>query len=528
MSFELSLRSPKASYGKAITTGSPKAIYGKPIQRRIETTTTTRQAVVKLSTSPRQLPTNKPRLGADSTVSHSTRRNVPPLKAVQLNLSKIRTVKATSLTTKAKPAGQFVFSLNSSESASTSSFSLASPRSTHRSYAGAVRPETVDFPISPARALQCYGDKLTSYEASEILDYKQVHFLGLEAKKTKPTSALPNYGYDDDRNDYNIVLSDHIAYRYEVISVLGKGSFGQVLKCLDHKIHQLVALKIIRNKKLFHTQGAVEVKLLRHLKSKDPEDRKHIVQILDHFLFRSHICITFEMLSLNLYEFIKANGFKGLSAGLIRRFSVQLLTALEYMRQQRIVHCDLKPENILLVSENRSSIKVIDLGSSCFENERIYTYIQSRFYRAPEIILGIEYSSAIDMWSFGCIVTELYCGSPIFPGHSEHEQLMRIMQVLGPPSPGVLDRATRKNMFFEANGVPKIVPDSTGKRRYPGTRNLAMLLPSAEESFIDFIGQCLHWDPKSRLTPTAALKHEWAQTQINLSHQVTERRRVPL
>jgi dual specificity tyrosine-phosphorylation-regulated kinase 2/3/4 len=97
------------------------------------------------------------------------------------------------------------------------------------------------------------------------------------------------------------------------------------------------------------------------------------------------------------------------------------LQALKYLRDENVIHCDLKPENILLKSPDKSGIKVIDFGSSCFSNERIYTYIQSRFYRAPEIILGIPYTTAIDMWSFGCILAELYTGFPLFPGESEME-----------------------------------------------------------------------------------------------------------
>ena len=83
----------------------------------------------------------------------------------------------------------------------------------------------------------------------------------------------------------------------------------------------------------------------------------------------------------------------------------------------------MKPENILLKTHNRSGIKIIDFGSGCFLNEKIYTYIQSRFYRAPEIMLGIPYKMAIDMWSFGCIVAELYTGFPLFPGENEKEYL---------------------------------------------------------------------------------------------------------
>ena len=91
------------------------------------------------------------------------------------------------------------------------------------------------------------------------------------------------------------------------------------------------------------------------------------------------------------------------------------------MQKRKIIHWDLKPENILLKAPNKSAIKVIDLGSACFTDERLYTYIQSRFYRAPEIILGIPYTTAIDMWSFGCIIVELYIGYPLFPGESETE-----------------------------------------------------------------------------------------------------------
>jgi dual specificity tyrosine-phosphorylation-regulated kinase 2/3/4 len=87
-----------------------------------------------------------------------------------------------------------------------------------------------------------------------------------------------------------------------------------------------------------------------------------------------------------------------------------LLHALKFLRSERIIHCDLKPENVLLKSPNKSTIRLIDFGSSCFEDERIYTYIQSRFYRSPEVILGLPYDIAIDMWSFGCILSELYTG----------------------------------------------------------------------------------------------------------------------
>ena len=122
----------------------------------------------------------------------------------------------------------------------------------------------------------------------------------------------------------------------------------------------------------------------------------------------------------------------------IKNMAIQLLISLRYLKKLKVIHCDLKPENILLKYYNKSLIKVIDFGSSCLVDERIYTYIQSRFYRAPEIILGLPYDYQIDMWSFGCIICELFTGFPIFPGESESEQLMLFMEVLGKPSKKII------------------------------------------------------------------------------------------
>lgn len=165
----------------------------------------------------------------------------------------------------------------------------------------------------------------------------------------------------------------------------------------------------------------IEAGILETLRDGDPDDKKNIVRIQESLVFRKHLILTFEMLSMNLYEFIKMNNFKGVSEGLVRRFAIQILVALHYMKEHQIVHCDMKPENILLRKSNKSGIKVIDVGSSTYESEQFYTYIQSRFYRAPEIMMGIKYTPAIDMWSFGCILYELYIGYPLFAGEDEKE-----------------------------------------------------------------------------------------------------------
>jgi serine/threonine protein kinase len=231
---------------------------------------------------------------------------------------------------------------------------------------------------------------------------------------------------------------------------------------------------------------------------------------------------------------------------------VQILASLRYLKHEAIIHCDLKPENILLKAPNRSAIKVIDFGSSCLQDERIYTYIQSRFYRSPEVILGMPYGTEIDMWSFGCILAELYTGYPLFPGarpaaarqlgarrqvqvlwyptsqrlgspagaagplarnplplsaiaplrptsltppagEDEQEQLQCIMEVMGLPPPALLDQSSRRKMFFEGDGSPRLTANSRGRVRQPATRTLHQCLKCSDAGFLDLLERCLRF-----------------------------------
>ncbi|KAK2000189.1 dual specificity protein kinase pom1 [Colletotrichum falcatum] len=353
---------------------------------------------------------------------------------------------------------------------------------------------------------------LNIYERGEIVDYSDVYFCGTQnARKVVGDlqSDAPNFGYDDERGDYTIVAGDHLAYRYEIIDVLGKGSFGQVVRCIDHKTGVLVAVKIIRNKKRFHQQALVEVNILQKLREWDPKNRHSMVNFTHSFYFRGHLCISTELLDMNLYEFIKANAFRGFSLKLIRRFTKQMLSSLNLLKQHKVIHCDLKPENILLRHPLHSEIKVIDFGSSCFENEKVYTYIQSRFYRSPEVILGMTYGMPIDMWSLGCILAELYTGVPIFPGENEQEQLACIMEVFGPPEKHLIEKSTRKKLFFDSMGKPRLTVSSKGRRRRPSSKTLQQVIKCDDEAFLDFLARCLRWDPDKRLKPEEAIHHEF-------------------
>ncbi|XP_029969493.1 dual specificity tyrosine-phosphorylation-regulated kinase 2 [Salarias fasciatus] len=386
--------------------------------------------------------------------------------------------------------------------------------------------------LSPEQAMKQFMAKMSSFEHHEVFSYPEVFFVGPNAKKRSGVmGGANNGGYDDDQGSYIHVPHDHIAYRYEVLKVIGKGSFGQVVKAFDHKSQTHVALKMVRNEKRFHRQAAEEIRILEHLRKQDQDSSMNVIHMLENFTFRNHICMTFELLSMNLYELIKKNKFQGFSLPLVRKFAHSILQCLDSLHKNRIIHCDLKPENILLKQQGRSGIKVIDFGSSCYEHQRVYTYIQSRFYRAPEVILGSRYGMPIDMWSLGCILAELLTGYPLLPGEDEADQLACIMELLGMPAQKLLDASKRAKNFVSSKGYPRYCavttqPDGSvalgagrsrrGKvRGPPASKEWSAALKGCDDPlFLDFLKQCLEWDPALRMTPSQALRHPWLRRRL--------------
>lgn len=276
---------------------------------------------------------------------------------------------------------------------------------------------------------------------------------------TNPSAGVLNDGYDNEDNDLvlyvNSILVNTVSkQRYIVKDLLGQGTFGQVAKCWVSETDNYVAVKIIKNQPAYYQQALVEVSILSMLNQKfNTDERRHIVRILDYFVFQRHLCISFELLSANLYELIKLNQFRGFPLNIVRRFSMQILHALVVVKDAGIIHCDLKPENILMTSSAGPDIKIIDFGSACLEGRTVYSYIQSRYYRSPEVLLGYPYTAAIDMWSFGCIVAELFLGLPLFAGASEFDLLQRMIDILGEQPPDDLLRdAQNTNKFFKHVG----------------------------------------------------------------------------
>ena len=401
---------------------------------------------------------------------------------------------------------------------------------------------------------------------------------------THPPDPVANDGHDNcegnlvvfendtirvSRKQIHAISKEHIKdvtkMEFRILGLLGQGTFAQVFQCLNMQTGKLVAVKIVKNTPAYTRQAVVEIDVFRALTNKN-DDRPvsssqshanqrsasptaasvggnsvasgagtgtkwdYMVNLECYFMYKSHLCLVFELLGLNLYEVLKKRQFRGLPLAVVRTLVRQALRGIKELAQKSIVHCDLKPENILLVSEddvdsvvsagearrmsgsvdkNKSNlsasleltnkkmeqpakasalsamlnstsvgsntpatmalsqsptnsaatnpshsispgqkIKVIDFGSACFEGQTAHTYIQSRFYRSPEVLIGLPYDSAIDMWSLGCVAAELFLGLPILPGVHEHDQLCRVCEMIAKLPDWMLDSGSKSSKYF--------------------------------------------------------------------------------
>ncbi|XP_045932477.1 homeodomain-interacting protein kinase 1 isoform X3 [Micropterus dolomieu] len=351
--------------------------------------------------------------------------------------------------------------------------------------------------------------------------------------------------------DYQLVQHEilcSVSCSYEVLEFLGRGTFGQVAKCWKRGTNEIVAIKILKNHPSYARQGQIEVGILNRL-SAENADEYNFVRSYECFQHKGHTCLVFEMLEQNLYDFLKHSKFSPLPLRHIRPILQQVATALMKLKSLGLIHADLKPENIMLVDPLRQPyrVKVIDFGSASHVSKAVCsTYLQSRYYRAPEIILGLPFCEAIDMWSLGCVIAELFLGWPLYPGASEYDQIRYISQTQGLPAEYLLSAGTKTSRFFNRG------PDSSyplWRLKTPAEHEMEMGIKSKEarkyifnclddmmqvnlsshlegtdmlaekadrREFIDLLKRMLRLDADKRITPTKTLGHPF----VTMSHLV--------
>mmetsp|Transcript_64219 Transcript_64219/g.165306 ORF Transcript_64219/g.165306 Transcript_64219/m.165306 type:complete len:501 (-) Transcript_64219:106-1608(-) len=341
--------------------------------------------------------------------------------------------------------------------------------------------------------------------------------------------------------------------RYKASKLLGDGTFGRVLLCEDRKRHCEVALKVIRPVEKYTKNAKREAEILKDICDADSEKTAGCVRMFETFMHKQEgerfFCLAFEVLGASLYDVIKRNCYRGFWVQDLQSIAQQMLDALAYLHDNmHLTHTDLKLENVLFQSDemqpakflreaewlaqrNRThkeraspyhrpaspKIKLIDFGNATCELEHHSSVINTRQYRAPEVILGMGWNERSDLWSVGCILMEIYTGELLFKTHEslEHLALMeRVVEVF--PAP-MFDSASeaRKEQFLQRRDEssvwkllwPAYASSDSSVRHVEGQRALSKLVPEKHRSLADFVASLLILEPTRRPSAAAALMH---------------------
>ncbi|CRH00017.1 serine/threonine protein kinase, putative [Plasmodium relictum] len=357
-------------------------------------------------------------------------------------------------------------------------------------------------------------------------------------------NATLSDNWNDSEGYYKAIVGEVIDNRYSVVcELVGKGVFSNVLKCYDMVNKMPVAIKVIRDNDMMKKAAEKEISILKKLNQFDKDNKRHIVRLLRSIKYKNHLCLVFEWMWGNLRIALKkyGNGY-GLNATAVHCYTKQLFIALRHMRKCRIMHADLKPDNIL-INEKFNALKVCDLGSASdiSENE-ITSYLVSRFYRAPEIILGIRYDAQIDVWAAAATIFELATGKILFPGKSNNHMIKLMMEYKGKFSHKMIKGGQFYSQHFNEN-LDFIYVDRDSYTKKEIVRVISDLRPtknitcdllehqywlkgnSPKMQFLkkkikqlgDLLEKCLMLDPSKRYTPDQALQHVYLRESINFS-----------
>ena len=319
------------------------------------------------------------------------------------------------------------------------------------------------------------------------------------------TERQPQAGHSSSPGNQHAVafnVSDH----YQILEVVGQGAYGVVCLAIHKPTQQKVAIKKIEpfERLMLCLRTLRELKLLKNF------NHENIISILalqrpSSYETFNEIYLIQELMETDLHKVIRT---QKLSDDHIQYFIYQTLRALKALHSANVLHRDLKPSNLLLNAN--CDLKICDFGlarsvASSEDNFGFMTeYVATRWYRAPEIMLTFqEYTTAIDVWSVGCILAEMLSGRPLFPGRDYHNQLWLIMEVLG--TPNLEDYYNIK--LKRAREYIRLLPFC----KKISFAELFHQIPNINPMALDLLEQLLAFNPTKRITVDKALKHPYLE-----------------
>ncbi|XP_037025387.1 cyclin-dependent kinase-like 4 isoform X2 [Bradysia coprophila] len=278
--------------------------------------------------------------------------------------------------------------------------------------------------------------------------------------------------------------------KYDVISVVGEGSYGLVMRCRHRDSGQYVAIK-----KFLETEDDPSVRkmAMREIRMLKKLRHENLVNMIEVFRRKKRFFLVFEYLEHTVLEELEARS-GGLGFVTSRKYCYQVLRALDFIHSHDVLHRDVKPENVLV--SRLGVIKLCDFGFArpYTENETFTDYVATRWYRSPELLVGDGYGKEVDIWAVGCLYAEMMTGEPLFPGESDIDQLFQIVRVLGRLNSRHQNLITRNTMF-------------KGMKQEQNT-SLHQLFPDWNRDCLDFLAQCLKMDGNQRPDTSKLLKHD--------------------
>ena len=329
------------------------------------------------------------------------------------------------------------------------------------------------------------------------------------------------------RNDIKAATS-----RYRILKKIGKGGYGLVLKALDLDENNYVAVKVALNKNESYKRNFIEAQTIERINKIDSCLSRYVIKIKTWFTVNDSVITVMELKSGSLRQSLSEKRIKRFAR--LSKYAVQMVEFLYFMSQLDIIHGDLKPENIL--HDDEEDELVFADFSLCYAPymEKKPSLIQTLHYRAPEVILGYDYSASADIWSVGCILIECLIGEHLFHGMSEYDVMESIVSIIGTPSQEYIELAPKRCKYFtfnvEAglwilNGYEKpIEPTGLPISKHKSHKNYKY-----SKQFLDLVQKMLCFEPTFRISPEEALDHPFLRMPTNFGFgQLTDKTRYPM
>ncbi|ORM41824.1 Shaggy-related protein kinase theta [Babesia sp. Xinjiang] len=305
--------------------------------------------------------------------------------------------------------------------------------------------------------------------------------------------------------------------KYQVQRMIGNGSFGVVHEAVHLESGRRVAIKkVLQVRHVSYIRERLQDPQFKNRELSIMIELSHpnIVRMFDYYYTETirdkdrqrYLNLVMEFVPGTVHRVMRSyfKRYNQMPLKLVKVYAFQMCRALGYLHAIGVCHRDLKPHN-LLVDLETNALKLCDFGSAkkLQTGEPSVSYICSRFYRAPELMLGAtEYTTAIDSWSIGCVIAELLIGKPMFAGDTSIDQLVKIIQVLGTPT---IEQMYAMHPNYQNVTFPNIRP-----------ADLTKVFPkNTPQNAIDFVSSFLQYDPKERMKPLEALAHEFFDDILN-------------